>query len=53
MPFSIIAKQSVGEDNELSHDGGYCDFGWFPCFAKAFVFGLHVAIKTDTLTNKD
>ncbi len=44
-PFSLISDESVGENNEFSHDCGDGDLWWFPGCDKGVVFGLEVCIE--------
>jgi len=44
-PFATLFEEGVGEDDELSHDGGDGDLGGFSGFDQLLVFRLHVDVQ--------
>ena len=45
LPETIGCEQGVDEDDELSHDGGDGDLGWFSGGDEAPIFGLQVRVE--------
>jgi hypothetical protein len=46
-PFSVVADEGVGEDEELAHDGDGGDLGGFSGFDEGVVFGFELRIEPD------
>jgi hypothetical protein len=44
-PRSVCAQERIGEDDELSHDGGDGDLGGFPGGDEGLIFGFHVSVE--------
>ena len=44
-PFTAVSEQCVGEEEELSHDGGDGDFGGFASRFELLVFCLEFGIE--------
>ena len=46
MPEAVVAKQGVGEHDELADDGGYCDLVRLAAVGQPLVDGAHVGVAT-------
>lgn len=44
-PCPVCAEECIGEDDELSHDGGDGDFSGFPSGDESLIFGFHVGVE--------
>ena len=47
-PIAIFADQGIGEQDELSHNGGQSNLGGFSGGAQAAVEGLEIGVATDS-----